>query len=400
MNKNIGKKFFTVICAGLIVTSIAIFSLGKNKTKLEDLYGNRNELEDVSILLQSRNGMYETDEIRINKGGMTVDSMAKQAVYNFNLSKKNIEGRQILEDANHGYIEYTDALLEDNDRLGSVLISREYTENNDYSIYANIKIKYNNSDKVESYKIHMDNQDFKGSGLVYSSVPISIDKDNMYIVTLGSYYTEDYLEERNNASYEDYADDSFNKTELNLYKVNLSKKTSKHILNKDYDGEKIYIKEDVYFANNNKSYFSIKEKDNDGSYKSSLFEFDVITEEINIIDLGIKDDSITKFSVDDNKLLLIYNDIEMILVDLENSSVEHLKHIRNDYSGDILQARRLGNKIYFITSEYSEEDDYTGECSYCFFVFDEKKNEILYEGRIKQKSSHFAQFGIVKNDEL
>ncbi len=269
MNKNIGKKFLSIVCVGFVVITISLFNLGKNKVEVEDLFGNRSELGDVSILLQSNKGLYETDEIKIDKDNINIDSMAKQATYNFNLSKKYIDARQVLEAVNNGYIDYTDALLNDCDKLASVSVTSEYDSDDNYKTYANIKIKYDDSDEVESYEIALEDQSIDGSGLVYSSVPISIDKENMYIVTLGSYYSREYMEQIESKEYEEYADDVFDKTVLNLYKVNLSSKSSKHILNKEYEGSEIYVRRDVCFGNNNKSYFLIDEKDKDGSYKSA-----------------------------------------------------------------------------------------------------------------------------------
>lgn len=408
MNKNIGRKFFSITCVGLVVIGISLFNIGKNKGKVEDLYGKRSELGDVSILLQSRKGMYETDEIKINKDSMTIDSMAKQAISYSNLSKKKIDSRKVLEAVSHGYADYSDALLEDDDKIASVFINSEYTSDGVRELFADIKIKYDNSNEVKSYKISMGENNIKGSGLVYSSVPISIDNDNIYITTFGSYHKKEYEE--------DNMEDVFYKTELNLYKINLSNKESKHILTKEYDGKDIYVDVNMCFANDNKSYFLVKEKDYKEDYKSSLFEFDVMTKDINIIDLGTKEDSIKKFSVDDNKLFLLsvggiedgseneglkYGRFKGILVNLENSKVEHLKHIDiNTDEDNILQIRRLGNKIYFVYAKLQEDGGYTYEYSYYISVFDEDKNEITYKGRIKQNSINRAQVGIIKKEEM
>lgn len=411
MNKNIGKKFLSFICVGILGIGISLFNLGKNKAGVENSYGKRSELGDVSILLQSNKGMYETDEIKINKDGVTMDTMAKQSMHNFNLSKRNIKSRQVLEAAGNGYIDYTGALLEDEDRLASVLINSEYTENGDYETYANIKIKYNDDDEVESYEIPISDQSIGGSESVYSSVPISIDKDNVYIVILRSYHSQENIKQRES---EDHEDDDFDKTELNLYKINLSSKSSKYILNKEFDENDIYVKGNLCFANNNKSYFLINKKENEKSYKSSLLEFDVFSKEINIIDLGTKEELIKNFSIDDNKLLLTsfqgvedknknleIHEVRVTLVNLENSKVEYLKHINVNINEDnILQVRRVGNKIYFITKEYNEDEENKGKNFYCISVFDEDKNKVTYKGRIKQNSSYFVNVGIVKEDEL
>ncbi len=90
------------------------------------------------------------------------------------------------------------------------------------------------------------------------------------------------------------------------------------------------------------------------------------------------------------------------IVDLKNSKVKHLEDINININYEkILQVRRLNGKIYFITldtgGQNSEDKGYN---SYYFTVLDENTNELLYKGRIKQKSSYMTKVGIVKKDEL
>ncbi|MDU4859876.1 MAG: hypothetical protein E6356_16495 [Terrisporobacter othiniensis] len=408
MNRNIGKKFLSVICVGLLVIGISLFYLGKNNDEVEDLYGKRSELGDVNILLQNNKGMYETNEIKIDKDNISIDYMAKQGMNGFNLSKKNIEEREVLEASSSGTIDYQNVLLEDEDRLASVYVTSKFTTADDNELFANIKLKYNDSDKIESYEIPLGDRYDESQGVLYSSVPISIDKNNIYIATLVSYYSLEDAEKMENGDYnEEYNGDYFKNTVLNLYKVDLSNNSSKHILSKEYNGKDIHIKPSVCFANNKKAYFLVNEKDDEG-YKRSLFEFDVFTKEINIIDLGIKEDFIRNFSVDDNKLILLdikKNNSKYIrgtMVDLKNSKGKHLEDINiNAHSEEVLQVRRINGKIYIITVENGDKtSEDTGYDSYYFTVFDENTNNLLYKGKIKQKTSYMTQVGVVKEDEL
>ena len=414
MNRNIGKKFLSVICVGLLVIGISLFYLGKSNYEVEDLQGNRSELGDVNILLQNNKGMYETNEIKIDKDNISIDYMAKQGVPNFNLSKNNIEGREALEILTYGFVDYSAALLKDDDRFASVRINNECVDEDNYKLVTNVKVKYNNKDKVESYNISLGDQSVNNTEVVYSSVPISIDKDNLYIVTLKSCYSEEYMKKRDDANYEGSLSDDFDKTELNLYKINLSSENSKHILSKELDGKDIYIKGEVCFANKNKAYFLVNEKYKEKGYKSSLLEFDAFSKDIKTIDLGTKRDNIKKFSVEDNKLLLFsnggiegenkklnYGEVREILVNLESSKVEYINHIKIDANGDdILQVRKVGNKVYYITIGYNERGKDAGKYSYYFGVFDEDKNEVVYKGRINQNTKDYGEVGIVKEDEL
>lgn len=408
MNRNIGKKFLSVICVGLLVIGISLFYLGKSNDEVEDLQGNRSELGDVNILLQNNKGMYETNEIKISKDDISIDYMAKQGVPNFNLSNKNIDARVVLEASSSGTIDYQNALLEDEDRLASVYVTSKFTTADDNELFANIKLKYNDSDKIESYEIPLGDRYDESQGVLYSSIPISIDKNNIYIATLVSYYSLEDAEKMENGDYnEEYNGDYFKNTVLNLNKVNLSNNSSKHILSKEYNGKDIHIKPSVCFANNKKAYFLVNEKDDEG-YKRSLFEFDVFTKEINIIDLGIKEDFIRNFSVDDNKLILLdikKNNGKYIrgtMVDLKNSKVKHLEDINiNAHCEEVLQVRRINGKIYIITVENGDKtSEDTGYDSYYFTVFDENTNNLLYKGKIKQKTSYMTQVGVVKEDEL
>lgn len=408
MNRNIGKKFLSVICVGLLVIGISLFYLGKNNDEVEDLYGKRSELGDVNILLQNNKGIYETNEIKIDKDNISIDYMAKQGMNGFNLSKKNIEAREVLEASSSGTIDYQNVLLEDEDRLASVYVTSKFISDDDNGLFANIKLKYNDSDKIESYEIPLGDRYDESQGVLYSSVPISIDKNNIYIATLVSYYSLEDAEKMENGDYnEEYNGDYFKNTVLNLYKVDLSNNSSKHILSKEYNGKDIHIKPSVCFANNKKAYFLVNEKDDEG-YKRSLFEFDVFTKEINIIDLGIKEDFIRNFSVDDNKLILLdikKNNSKYIrgtMVDLKNSKVKHLEDINiNAHCEEVLQVRRLNGKIYIITVENGDKtSEDTGYDSYYFTVFDENTNNLLYKGKIKQKTSYMTQVGVVKEDEL
>ena len=408
MNRNIGKKFLSVICVGLLVIGISLFYLGKNNDEVEDLYGKRSELGDVNILLQNNKGIYETNEIKIDKDNISIDYMAKQGMNGFNLSKKNIEAREVLEASSSGTIDYQNVLLEDEDRLASVYVTSKFISDDDNGLFANIKLKYNDSDKIESYEIPLGDRYDESQGVLYSSVPISIDKNNIYIATLVSYYSLEDAEKMENGDYnEEYNGDYFKNTVLNLYKVDLSNNSSKHILSKEYNGKDIHIKPSVCFANNKKAYFLVNEKDDEG-YKRSLFEFDVFTKEINIIDLGIKEDFIRNFSVDDNKLILLdikKNNSKYIrgtMVDLKNSKVKHLEDINiNAHCEEVLQVRRINGKIYIITVENGDKtSEDTGYDSYYFTVFDENTNNLLYKGKIKQKTSYMTQVGVVKEDEL
>ena len=408
MNRNIGKKFLSVICVGLLVIGISLFYLGKNNDEVEDLYGKRSELGDINILLQNNKGMYETNEIKIDKDNISIDYMAKQGMNGFNLSKKNIEAREVLEASSSGTIDYQNVLLEDEDRLASVYVTSKFISDDYNGLFANIKLKYNDSDKIESYEIPLGDRYDESQGVLYSSVPISIDKNNIYIATLVSYYSLEDEEKMEKGDYnEEYNGDYFKNTVLNLYKVDLSNNSSKHILSKEYNGKDIHIKPSVCFANNKKAYFLVNEKDDEG-YKRSLFEFDVFTKEINIIDLGIKEDFIRNFSVDDNKLILLdikKNNSKYIrgtMVDLKNSKVKHLEDINiNAHCEEVLQVRRINGKIYIITVENGDKtSEDTGYDSYYFTVFDENTNNLLYKGKIKQKTSYMTQVGVVKEDEL
>lgn len=414
MNKNLGKIFFSIVFVGIIFIGISLFNLDKNNVQLEDIHGNRNALGDMNILLQSKKGFYETDEIKINKDNVSIKRMAKQGLDYFNLTKRNINSREILESLNIPFTDNSRFILDDEEKIVSVDLSNDYIfEEDSYELIASIKVKNKKSDKVESYVIPMDESYDEDNGML-SSVPILKDKDNIYIVILYSNFKE--------AEYNGkISENQYGRTLLDLYKVNLSSKKSKHILSKEYDGKDMYLpkqNESVAFSNKNKSYFFINKKDNStGDYKSSLLEFDVISKEINTIELGTKHDDIEKYYVDDNRALIMSNggseegskdkgldhgQVRAILVNLEDKKVEYINHINLNINGEgqyILQVRRKDGKIYIVTEEY-EPECAKGKNSYCIYVLDEKENKLLYKGKINQRTSYRVNAGIVTEEEF
>lgn len=78
---------------------------------------------------------------------------------------------------------------------------------------------------------------------------------------------------------------------------------------------------------------------------------------------------------------------------------------KNDYNKYILEMRRNNDKTYLIMCDY-KEDDYVDrgngspDIDYYIYVINEKNNEVLYNGKIKEKIMYNIAFGIVKDEEL
>ena len=93
MKKDISKIILIVSVIGMILVGISLTSMYKSDVVVNDVYGSRSSLGDMSILLQKRGGVFQTDEILISKENETLNKFVKQGNQLMNLTKDNIENR-------------------------------------------------------------------------------------------------------------------------------------------------------------------------------------------------------------------------------------------------------------------------------------------------------------------
>lgn len=408
MKIKLSKIILTVSIVGTILAGISLANIDKTGIVVKDVYGNRAALGDMNILLQKTGGLFETDEILIDKSDESINKFVKQGDELFNLTEENIDNRDLFQ------FEYDENILfEDENTVGIADVSESAIINNTEKMAAYIKIKDKKSGKIESYEIEMGEPLDINKNYKHEALPVKKEGDILYVVVMYSYY--------NQSSNEEYMSDSElvakhgGSTNLSLYKLNLANKTSKCIISKDYEGEDLNLKESA-FSNENKAYFAVDKKDDkSNAYTTNLFEFDIKTKEINLINLGTKNDYITRAcTIENNEILLISvpkidayasgmsEDVKGILVDLKNRNLKYTYKLDMKYNIYTNRIRTYNGKIYAVSEGYIDNDNYgqTYNTPYTFYVFDEKNGEKLYEGNVEINSNYRVNMGIVTDDEI
>lgn len=410
MKIKLSKIILIVSVLGMILMSIFIANIYKTNIVVNDVYGNRSALGDMNILLQKTGGVFETDEIIINKDSESINKFVKQGDRLSNLTKANIDNRHVFQ-----FEENENFLFEDENSIGMAKVLASRIIDDKEKMTTEIKIKDKQSGKIESYEIDIGEPINTNTNYRYTSIPVKKEGDNLYLVVMYSYF--DY-----NSS-EEYVDDSkllpeyIESTNLSLYKLNLSKKISEQVISLDYDEKEIVLSKEI-FSYDNKAYFIAHKKDNkSGDYVTNLLCFDIKTKEISLIDLGLKDVYITRACTADNdKMLLLatpvvngYADgtngnIKGILIDLKNNKINNTYKLDMKYNTSYAYMNRIrlhNGKIYAVSKGYVEQNqEDIFETPYIFYVFDENNGEKLYEGNIGIYSNYRVNLGIVTNDEM
>lgn len=408
MKIKLSKIILAVSVIGTILIGISLANIYKADIVVKDVHGERSALGDMNILIQKTGGVFETDEIIIGKNGEKTSKFVKQGNKLFNLTEENIDNRYLFQ------FEHEESVLfEDENSIGMANVLAGTIIDDNWKMAADIKIKDKKSEKIESYEIEMGDPVDTNKNYKYAALPVKKEGDILHVAVMYSYY--------NDPSDEEYVDDSeleakyCKTTNLSLYKLNLSNKTSKCIISKDYEGKNLSLK-NAAFSNENKAYFVVdKKNDKSNIYKTNLFEFDVNTKDINLIETGTKEDYITKScTIENDEILLISTpisgrlsseDTKAILLDLKNKNIKYTYKLDMNYKVNPIytdRVRRYNGKIYAVSSVYADMENYENSYNtpYTFYVFDEKNGEKLYEGNVEINSSYRVNMGIVKDDEI
>ncbi|UEL49252.1 hypothetical protein [Terrisporobacter hibernicus] len=414
MKVKLSKIILIISVVGTIIVGISLANIYQTDIVVKDVHGKRSALGDMNILLQKTGGVFQTDEIIINKNSTTTKKLVKQRDTLFNLTKENLDNRDLFQ------FQYDkNILFEDKNTVGTAEISGCEVAGNKQRMMAYIETKDKKNNKIESYKIDMGEDIDTNENYTYASIPVKKEGDILYVATMYS-----YGDVSDDSSDEEYVDDStladpcYKITNLSLYKLNLSNKTSKCIVSKDYEGKDLSIKQSG-FSNGNKAYFIVNKKNNKSDdYSTNLFELDINLKEVNLIDLKTKDDYIeTSYNIENDEILLlsmpsidemnseISENVDGILVNLKDRDLKYKYKLDINYNVDFTsgdRVRRDNGKIYVASATYVKTDKYENnyQTPYNFYVFDEKDGEMLYEGSTTINSSDKVNMGIVKNDEI
>ncbi|WP_419749780.1 hypothetical protein [Terrisporobacter petrolearius] len=414
MKIKLSKIILIISVVGTILVGISLANIYQTDIVVKDVHGKRSALGDMNILLQKTGGVFETDEILINKNSTTTKKLVKQRDTLFNLTKENLNNRDLFQ------FQYDkNILFEDKDTVGTAEISGCEVAGNKQRMMAYIETKDKKNNKIESYNIDMGKDIDTNENYTYASIPVKKEGDILYVATMYS-----YGDVSDDSSDEEYVDDStladpcYKITNLSIYKLNLSNKTSKCVVSKDYEGKDLSIKQPG-FSNGNKAYFIVnKKKNKSDDYSTNLFELDINLKEVNLIDLKTKDDYIeTSYNIENDEILLlsmpsidemnseISENVDGILVNLKDRDLKYKYKLDINYNVDFTsgdRVRRDNGKIYVASATYVKTDKYENnyQTPYNFYVFDEKDGEMLYEGSTTINSSDKVNMGIVKNDEI
>ena len=405
MNKKFSKLFLVFLAVTIIFLGASLVIVTKEKVDIEDISGDRGYLEDMSIVYQKTKGLFQTNKIRITKDGEKVDYFVKEASREFSLSQEDINNRDIYQLVD----ERSNVCTNENEIVNISLYNNDSLFSGEEMV-AYVEVKNKKSNKIDEYEILVDDKIDADGNSTYKAIPIRY-KDNIYLAVMSSIYSEEAYDELSSST-ENY----YSKSYLSLYKLNLSNKKSKAILRKSYDNNEIYMDTHLGFSHKNTTYFIISEKnEKKNEYETSLFAFDVISKEINIINLGINNSVIDNYYINGDEVLLSSSssmkeeNIITLVVDLNKKEVKQKNEIsvkkQEDIYRNVVALNRSKGKIYLILGDYNNADyidvaSQSYETNYYIYIIDEKSNDILYKGKIKENTAYDLKFSILHKDEL
>ena len=408
MDKRFSKIFLVTVSLAMTLIVISLSFITKDTIEIEDISGDRSALGDMNIVYQKRKGMYQTDSIIISKDNEIIKKYAKEGATDFSLSKENIDNRELLQ-----YCNDKNNICETEDEIASVSLYNTYSPYNGDEITVYIDIKNKKNSKIQNYEIVIDDTIDTNAESIYQALSIR-DNDNIYLAIISSVYDEDFIEDESKLL--DNEMEIYKQTYLSLYKINLSSKQSKCLITKSYEPYEMYTNGEVGFVKDNVAYFVTHIKDEiSKEINTCLFGFNIITKDIDIINLGIGNQSISNYYVNGNEVLLscevdqVSRTVKNLVLDLNSKKIININEIdvksNEEYNRCILEMRRDNDKLYLIIGDYKDEDyleyDYGYiDVDYYIYVINEKDNKTLYSGKVTEKNIYSMAFGIIKNEEL
>lgn len=424
MSKRISKVVLGFVTIAMILTSVTLGFANKDKSELIDIYGKREELGDLSIVYQEKQGYYKTKQVNITKDGLEVDEFAKAIQQGADISNFSIENRDLLQ-----YIHtYYNKLYSDDKSLGYVEIIRDYggVGHKDGKIQFTTYVREKNldSNKIKDYEIPLDFYEKDDNNSQEVVVPIKYNGELFIVIGYDS--NPDYREGGNVV--DETSEDSVygaKDSRISVFKLNTKNETSEHIftksigeddelMSKSYRGSFCY-KDTVYILNN--AYKLNREKKYDKT--TSFLTYNIATkkfEEIEL-DLNIKDNhNIYESSIDGNMLTLIsggeYNDgkleFNLSKIDLEtNKMVENnekyeivIDDNNESFSFGLNDFREVDDKMYLTIGAYEVTEKRESINKRYVVVLDKESKETLYIGKLHEKVNGNIHPRILTKDEL
>lgn len=406
------NKKISIITLGLTVLSMLFIFIAmiisNPKDNIKDIEGNRKALENINILYQEREGIYNTKEVKITDDNIEVKRNAKTwpTIEKLNETIKNNRDifdsvyyiRDIYFDENDiGYINHIGQYYDDegNDRFEFKIVNKNLKSKKIDEFSKKISIKGSK------------NRDYSN----LSSIATKYD-DEIY---LGTLYTEDVTKKLSESSNE-YSKE--NNLTFNIYKLDLDKKELEKVDEFKINSKTVF-RVGINFINDNKIYFTLDE-DSKSESKVNLIYYDLKEKTFNKLETDLilkntEDSDSQIYSVDDDKLnVLIKKDNKnktifyISTLDLKTGKIinknKEYKIDKINNNSYVIKFRVIDDKIVIILN--SNKSNNAGvpinerEIFDNLIILDENTKDILYIGQWKSGEIDYDKMHILKDDEL
>ncbi len=411
MNKRLSiLTLCTVIFSMILILTSTLFN--NYKDNIIDIIGDKNALENINILYQNKEGLFDTRETIISKDGLKSKRFAKGLPSIDKYSKESIDNRDLFK---HMYDVAT--IYHDEDEIGyfsEVGYGTDDEGNMDMDFIIKNKDLKTNKIKDINQSVNIKLSDAKSSP---NLLPRVITKYNGQIYMLVPYIEE---MEMKSDKINTYKKDK--NTYIRIYTIDTKTEEIKEVDKLEIKGKNIEATGlDIRFVYDNKMYIMFR--DGNSQNKCYIIYYDLVNKKFNYIkspiDIkGMTDYDSNKYSIDDGKLNIItrpeikkgdkYNKFYLTTIDLKNEKVinsnkEYKIDKINNYV-NIEDLRVIDNKVCLVLNSYKYAD--TGkdvkerEIARQVLILDENSQDILYMGKYSQGDINYNVRYILKDDEL
>ncbi len=404
------NKKLSIITLGLTVLSMLFIFvamiISNPKDNIKDIKGNRKALENINILYQEREGIYNTKEVKISDDNIEVKRNAKTWPTIEELNETIINNRDIFE---RGY--YIRSAYYDENDIGYIYNIGQYYDNDGNECFGfEILNKNLKSKKIDKFNKKIS---FKGGkDRDYSNITSIATKYNDEIY-LGVLYKEEVSKKLSKNSNEYLKE---NNLIFNIYKLDLDKKELEKI-----DEFKMTSKNELnqgnLFINDNKIYFRLDE-DLNTETKVNLVYYDLKAKKFNKLETDLllkstEDIDSEQYSIDNDKLNIVTNkgNKNKTIFYISTIDLKTGKIINKEYKIDkinknsyIAKFRVIDDKIVIIlNSNKTENADIpirNREISDNIIILDYNSEDILYIAQFRADKKYYDNIHILKDNEL
>lgn len=406
------NKKISIITLGLAVLSMLFIFvamiISTPKDNIKDIKGNRKTLENINILYQEREGIYNTKEVKISDDNIEVKRNAKTWPMFEELNETIKNNRDIFD-----YRYYVRDIYFDENDIGFINhIGQYYDDEGNDRFEFKIVNKNLKSKKIDKFSKKISIKGSKNRNHSNLSSIVTKYDDEIY---LGVLYSEEVTNKLMKNSNE-YSRE--NNQTIYIYKLDLDSQELESI-DKFKVPSKTLVNSDAHFINDNKMYFTLVEDLNTES-KINLVYYDLKEKKFNRLekDLILKnteDGDSQIYSIDDDKLnVLIKKDNKnktmfyISTLDLKTGKIinknKEYKIDKINNNSYVTKFRVIDDKIVIIlNSNKTEKSDVPikeREILDNIIVLDEKSKNILYMGQCREDKRNYDQIHILKDDEL